>query len=291
MQESNIVAAIAQLTSLQSLEFRTTLDPEVCSPAALSPYATSLARLSALTALTRLELALSPCYEHDIGSWSKQEGDGERRPAWCAAREAHRTSLLSALRAMPQLQHLDCPTLWLHPSEAASLTALTSLSVGGLYPPLPPAGEGSSGTLPLPPQLIQLTLNTAASPRLLASLQVPTTLTALHLRKLSFGMSDVTPDNRLLPETVAAVGPALQLISSLRSADPVYKELVIEADSFQVLLWPCAGVTEGHVEWLRHLTALQGVEAVKLYSLELRLEDMCCLAQTLGCKKVRKPLP
>ncbi len=293
-QEDSILASIGQLTSLRSLSLLTRLAPAVCTPDVLAPHITSMARLSTLTALTRLQLELPIAYQHHGDSWSERNAKGNQHVAWCAAREDHRTSLLSALHCMPQLQHLDCPTLWLWPSQATSLTALTSLKLGGLLLPPPPSASGggsSDGAFSLPARLVDLTLNTTVSPRLLASLQVPSTLTALHLWWLCFGMSDVTPDNRLLPETVEAVGPALQLISSLRAAEPTYSELVFDADGAPGVLLPRTGVSEGHVEWLRHLTAVEGVEVVKLRTLALQFEDMCCLAQAVGGCEVRKLLP
>ncbi len=289
-QEDSILGPISQLTGLRSLYLNTVVDPDRCTVEDLAPYTTSLARLSALTALTRLALHLSQCCQAHGDSWREWLWNGEEEhEAWCELQEEHRTSLLSALRAMPQLQDLDCGMLWLKAAEAATLSALTSMCIAGLLPP-PPWGDNSissssssvSGLCSLPPQLAVLTLDSAGLPRALASLQVPTTLTALHLWRLRFGMSDSVADNRLSPETVAAVGPALQLIKTLRTRDPVWGTLAVVADSGDGALLPRAGSTRGHGEWLRHLSGLQEVDMLQLQGLELQSDDVACLADALG---------
>ncbi len=236
--EEAILSSIVQLTTLRSLWLSAFLDPDTCTPQALAPHATSVARLSALTGLTSLHLDLTLRYEHDTDSWRQRRLDGDDYEAWAEVREAHRTSLLSALHAMPQLEHLHCPTLWLHPEELVPLTALASLYVAGLYTPPPGGGDssrsasgggGGGGTVPLPARLVDLTLDTAVSPRLLASLQVPSTLVALHVWRMRFGMHDINPaTGQLLPETVAAVGPAIKLVADLRSESPCSVNLVLQ---------------------------------------------------------------
>ncbi len=265
------------------------MDPDACTRVALAPHATTFGCLSALTALTSLQLDLPAFYEPHDDSWSGHEqGAGK----WAQVREVHRSSVLSALCAMPQLQHLDCPTLWLHPSEAATLTSLTKLRVGGLHSP--PLKEGSEVAGPLPPQLAKLTLESAASFRLLASLQAPKSLATLHVRQVCFGMSDVsyaddTPNNTIdstldgavRKEAVEAVGRAVRLMGRLRGDKPAWGSLVVRADT-PLLLLPRPGVLEGHTEWLSKLSGLVGVDKVELHSLQLDYEDMACLARALG---------
>ncbi len=285
VQEATLVSAIAQLTSLRSLSLKAIITPAACQPAALALHATSLARLSALAALIHLQLTLSPCYEDHGDAWSRQDEDGEHHAAWVEVREVHRATLLSALQAMPQLQHLYCPTLWLRPSEAATLTALTSLTLGGLYPPPAGEGSGSGGAMPLPPQLIKLALHTAASPRVLAGLQFPDTLEVLNIWQLRFGMSDVTPDHQLLPETVAAMGPAVRRISGLRGPRPGYAAMMVAADAAPGLLAPRSAVPDGHAEWLGSLRGFVGMSSLvmTMNGLALDFGDVCCLASAL-CK-------
>ncbi len=272
--EDGIISSILPLTHLRALDLSIHVDPEEFTHEAIAPYTTSLARLSALTALTELQLELSFCYELGSDSLQTMQLEGGDQEAWTEVREQHRASLLSALRAMPQLQHLYCPTLWLHPSEAATLTTLTSLRLGGLLPP--PHGEASS-TNPLPPRLADLHLISAVSPRALASLQIPSTLTSLRSCRLRFGMSDVNQETcQLLPEAVEAVGPAVQRMKALGPNGA----LNIEHGGTGSLL-PRAGVPDGHAEWLGQLGALDGVN-VALRGFALQVEDVCCLAHTFG---------
>ncbi len=284
--EDGIISSILHLTHLRELYLTIHVDPEEFAHEAIAPYTTSLARLSALTALTELMLDLSRCYQYGGDNLQMMQLAGDDHEAWTEVREAHRTSLLSALRAMPQLQHLDCATLWLHPSEAATLTALTSLQLGGLMPP--PYG-GSRPTSPLPPRLADLCLDSAVSPRLLASLQIPSTLTSLRSCRLRFGMSDVNQETcQLLPETVAAVGPAVQRMKALRPNGSLGRFWLLTADGAARPLLPRAGVPDGHAEWLGQLGALDGVD-LALRGFALQVEDVCCLAQTLGKVQVSPP--
>ncbi len=287
-KEATILGTVVQLTGLRSLNLRTIVDKD--DPDALEPHARCMTRLSALTALTHLRLELSPCYEHHGDSWDEAERNGDDHHYWGEVVDRHRAALLSALRAMPQLQDLGCPTLWLRPSEAAALTALTRLKVDGLLPPA--AGEARSGDssqkLLLPPLLKELAL-TSASPRLLASLQVPVGFRALHVYNLRLGMSDVARhDHELLPETVAAMGPAVRLLTAFRPGEPLWNELRISANGGPGMLIPREGVPEGHAEWLGQLAGL-GVTQLVLDSFALQTQDLCCLACKLGNVTVRPP--
>ncbi len=275
--EDSILASIAQLPSLRVLRLRTALDPALCKPDALAPYATSPTRLSALTGLTWLMLDLSPCYEHHGDSWQQRCKEGGHHESWCEVREQHRASLLSTVRCMQQLKHLDCTTLWLQPSEGATLTALTSLSVGGLLPPALDGSSSNGSAVTLPPRLQTLALDAVVSPRALANLQIPESLTALDAWGLGFGMSDIEAGNRLRPDAVEAVGPAMRLIKDLRSDKPAWCNLSVQADGASGLLQPRAGVPDSHVEWLGHLSGFPGTE-LELHGLSLQYEDVCCLA-------------
>ncbi len=285
--EDGIISSILQLTQLRALYLTIPVDPDEWTPDNFANYATSLARLSALAALTELELDLSPCYQMGGDSLHMMLEGEDDHELWAQVREVHRTSLLSALRAMPQLQRLHCPTLWLRPSEAATLTALTRLQLGGLLPPLP--GESSSSSNLLPPRLADLCLDLAVSPRALASLQIPSTLTLLRACRLRFGMSDVNQETcQLLPETVAAVGPAVRLIKAFQPNGSLGRSWLLTADGAARPLLPRAGVPGGHAEWLRQLGALDGVD-LALRGFALQGEDVCCLAQTLGKVQVSQP--
>ncbi len=191
---------------------------------------------------------------------------------------------------MPQLQHLRCPTLRLNASEAATLSALTTLSIAGLLPPPPEAGQsGASGTTsaspqPLPPMLRELSLDTAASPRLLAGLMVPPGLAAIRAAKLRIGMSDAAPEGCMSLETVEAMGPALQLLGAMQAVDAehTHSELSLDWDGGPEPLQPQQGSATGHPEWLVHLRELKGTRSLEWQSFELTIGDLCCLAQALG---------
>ncbi len=198
-----MISTVAQLTTLQSLILLTSFNTTSWSPEAVLPHATCVARLSALTALNHLQLELSWCYDTHRDSGSAMETEGKQHGAWCEVRETHRTSLLSALRCMPQLQHLDCPTLWLQPSDLASLTALTSATLRGLLPPAvgqqPSGREGrgltgpqAAGCVPLPPYLRELVLFLGASPRAYAALRPAAAFSRLRAPIMLFSMSDTT---------------------------------------------------------------------------------------------------
>ncbi len=287
------MASVAQLTNLRSLSLECVLTQDAMTPEVLASHGTCWARLSALTALTRLVLMLAGDYRHHGDSWAQRQREGEDHEAWCEAQEQHRTALLSALRAMPQLQDLDCPTLWLTPAELAQLAAPTGIIMGGLLQQQQqrqePGENSSSSCSSLPPSLGWLKLYAAVSPRVLASMAVPDSLSGLCALRLRFGMSDVTPDNRLLPETVAAVGPAVQRLSAHRSGGFMYRFFTIEADGAPGLLMPRAGVAEGHAEWLGQLVGLECIRTVHLSSLALQFEDVCCLAASLGRCQVSFP--
>ncbi len=300
-----MVNAVAQLTGLRSLCLRAALAPTSSSPEELAPHATSVARLSALTALTRLELRSSQCYEFHGDRWSVMHKHGLALEDAC---EAHRTSMLSAVRCMPQLQHLHCPTLWLRPSEVAPLTALTSLSVGGLLPPSPP-GAGPRAHLAadmevdaapgdaaapapggqhmredyaegavLPAGLQELRLSTGASPCTLAALQLPAPVRSVHCSALILGCRDVEQLECIKQEALEALGPAVRLLSK--------QETCCASDTVQVvvdggpeLLQPRQDTPTGHVEWLQQLAGLGAFSGVELEGVELRVGDVCCLVR------------
>ncbi len=287
---------------LRSLHVTLAVDTDGRNPDTMRPHAACVAQLSnltGLTGLTSLKLKMSHEYADYVDSRRWQLQDGEHHGAWVEVREVHRTSLLSALRCMPQLQLLYCPTLWLRPSELpACLTALTRLALGGLLPPpLPPAAEHSPSSFndgggacrpygALPPQLQELVLGSGltegASPRAIALLQPGPAFTRLDVHKLVFGISDVTPDGRLRPEAVAAVGPAVRLLAAHGGLTQRSSSFYIAGDGSAALLLPREDSPNGHVEWIRQLQGLEAYRArLELQSLALTALDMCCLAQAL----------
>ncbi len=295
--ETSILETVAQLTKLRSLCLYTVLDPDTCTRVALAPHATSVACLSALTALTRLEFEPSPCYEFHGDRWSVMHKHGLALEEPC---EAHRTSLLAALRAMPQLQHLHCPTLWLRPSEAAPLTALTTLSVGGLLRPSP-AGAGHRAHLaadmevdpvpesdngpedparegPLPTGLQELRLINGASPCTLAALQLPASVRSFRCAVVILGCRDVEQLECITQEALEALGPAMRLLSR--------QEICCASDTVQVvvdggpgLLQPRQDTPTGHAEWLQQLAGLGAFQSLQLRGVELRAGDVGCLVR------------
>ncbi len=301
--ETHIIEAASHLTNLRSLGLRTTPDPNNITPQALAPHATSAFHLSALTGLTSLELQTTQCYESFPDSWALLHEEGDRHEAWVEVREAHRTAVLSALRAMPQLQQLSSATLWLRPPDVAHLTALTSLCAGGLLPPLPPPDDAGAAAGPVagpaaarggaaggdeaeqpnasawPPQLQQLVLYNGGSPRALAALELPSTLRCFACWAVCLGMSDVDEHGRILQETIDALGPAVQVVSrpeTMRAED----KIEISVDCSHHTMHPRQDTPSGHVEWLLQLAGLGAFRSVELIGpVVLRAGDVACMVR------------
>ncbi len=185
------------------------------------PVAASMARLSALTALTSLHMQLSGCYMDCGDSWYSADEEGHSHDALEGVREAHLAALVSALRRLPQLQHLACPRQSLRPEDVIQLSGLTSLTLAVLLSPAAAPPKGAPGW-PLPPQLRELILEHSTSPLALAALQPSPSLALMRAPVLRFGMSHVTPVvGRLTAEAMAAVGPAVRLLVDYR--DPAHR--------------------------------------------------------------------
>ncbi len=305
-QEAHILRAVAQLPGLQSLCLRTAMDPCACKPQALAPHATSVACLSALTALTRLEFEPSLRYADTGEAWSALKRDGRDREAWWVVREQHRTALLFALRAMPQLQHLHCPTLWLRQPEAAPLTALTSLSVRGLLRSWPPSEEDVDGNAapagahgharsgaaganpddrnkkqpaPWPPQLKELVLDKGASPQALAGLRLPDSLRRFSCPVLRLCVSDLEGGGYITQQALEALGPAVRVLTNPATVH-AEDEVEVVVDGGPKLLRPREDCPWGHAEWLGQLAGLDVFKGVKLKGVVLRVGDVRCLVRT-----------
>ncbi len=271
---------VSQLRSLRSLHLC------IVSPGAVAANATCVGRLSTLTALTHLHLVLPDRYAHHGYSWEEKQQERGRHAALCETREEHRIALLSALRAMHQLQHLHCPTLWLLPGELAALTSPTSITLGGLLAPAVEhtlqhngdPGRASGGQVAVPPQLRELELLVGVSPRALVPLNpLPRSLTRAVVPAMRFGTADVDEAGRLTAEAVAAVGPAMQLLAAYGAPH----SFRIEGDGGPGRLLPRDGSPNGHMEWIRQLHGLDTTGSLKLRNVALRTGDICCLAKTL----------
>ncbi len=305
--EACILGAVAQLKSLRSLRLATNLRFGL-APEALRPYASCVGRLSSLTALTHLYLETPMGYAGHGNSWHEQQQEGEEHEVWCEVREAHRAALLSPLRCMPQLQQLECPTLWLRPSELpVQCTALTSLSLKGLRPPAveAPQGAGDNGAgaqvagAAMPPQLQELTLRGAASPRALALLRPPVCFARVGAA-IAFGPSDVTPEGHVTAQAVEAVGPAVRLLAAYRGRTSGCDDVdwYSDSDFWQISSWgacghgmmlPREGSPNGHIEWIRQLQALDVYGSLTLSGVALSFGDLRCLGQTLARLTSRLP--
>ncbi len=296
--EACAIGAVAQLTMLRSLRLVTSLG-DYWSPEALRPHASCVGRLSSLTALTHLYLDTPVLYEHHADSWHEQQHEGEEHEVWCEVREAHRAALLSALRCMPQLQQLECPTLWLRPSELpVQCTALTSLSLKGLLPPAvedpqvaADSGAGAQAAVAaMPPQLQELTLRGAASPRALALLRPPSCLVRLDLNTLTFSVTDVTAEGRLHAASADAVGPAVRLLLSYRGGRRCYcNHMDIEYDGGPGRMQPREGAADSHMGWIRELNGLDVCRRLALGGVALSFGDLHCLGRTLGQLRSKYP--
>lgn len=304
--EASILKAVGQLRSLQSLCLRTVVDPRACTPQHIAPHAASVMRLSALTSLTRLEFQPSSCYADRNGAWSMLELDGQDRHAWRMVREVHRGALLDALRAMPLLQHLRCPTLGLRQPDAAPLTALTSLTLGGLLPSQPLHEEGNDGNaVPVgahgsarsgagganssgedkappalwPPRLQELMCDNGASPQALAALRLPGSLRRFSCPVLRLGVLDLQAGRHITQRALEALGPAVRLLTNpatLHAEDSV--EVVV--DGGPELLQPRMSWLWGHAGWLGQLAGLDVFRGVKLKGVALHVGDVHCLVRT-----------
>ncbi len=220
-------------------------------------------------------------------------------------REVHRASLLSALGCMPQLQHLHCHTLWLRPSDLASLTALTRITLGGLLPPtaapvqVPAAVDASASSAAaagaaaaaaaarpstaagaLPPQLQSLILAKAASPSALAALQPAPNLKHITLYRIRLGTSDVSPDGRVLPTVAADVGLAARLLAPFVESSEL-DDLTVAADCGPRPMGPPEAGLQGHTGWIRELAAVSALERLHISDVQLHVGDLTSLVSVL----------
>ncbi len=279
-EERRLLSRVAKLTQLRSLHLDLSLDPSGCTLNAMRRHAPLPAHLSALTALTSLQLELPDCYEPAGDSWERQQQDGRRHAAWEEVREAHRTSLLSALRHMPHLQDLTCRKLWLQPSELACLTALTSLTLGGLLPPERQQPNGNSiaaAVCTLPPRLQTLILAGGASPSFLATFQPPPSLKEFNVSCVRFGMADVSPYFELLPQAARDVSSAAVLLAGFAA-----RAVRIVAECCAGLLEPFEDAADSHEAWIRGLGPLStSLKDLTIQGVQLLVGDLACLVSTL----------
>ncbi len=296
--EARVLSSVCQLTGLQSLHLSTHVPARACTFAKVLPHFLSLTQLSALTALTSLDLQLPACYRPIADRYSRWEVQPEEDgyQGWAVLWSGQLASLLVALRRMPRLQHLGCRELWMQPSYLAPLTALTSLTLGGLMPaseplqplprpplPLPPT-EGVAAWA-LPPQLQELHLADGASPSILRLLQLPASIKRIRAPVLCFGMYDGTTGCRVQPGAVEAVGMAVRLLA--RYAGDVDPWVRVEADCGPGLLEPREEGPTSHTEWLSQLAWLPpAVTKLELRHVRLRVGDVTCLASALPNIKV-----
>ncbi len=291
--EAHLLATVAQLTSLRSLHLSTGLKEGTWSPEALRPYATCVARLSTLTALTQLQLQPPYGFFNQGDSWLSMVQDPNQHLRAEEVWTAHQISLMSALRCMPLLASLTAPSLWLRPYEMAQLTALTSIAVGGLLPAAGHPSEAAQGAAAsgaaLPAHLQELTLQAGASPRALAALKPREAFARLNMHTMRFGKLDVTPGGQLRAETAAAVGPAVRLLTAYRGRTPQSAVFSITADAGRSALVPPEGAANGHMEWIRQLHGLSDrYRAVSLERVALGPGDLSCLGEALRDLKSKR---
>ncbi len=316
--EATILRIVSQLRGLQQLQLQTRNkhcyqelpDTSARSLAEYRQHATALQQLSALTALTHLQLQMVHHRREDT-DWGARTQLQQRGPEVLRSLRTvwnvQQASLTAALRCMPQLQHLDCQDFHLPASEVSTLTALTHLGVAGLLGPTnSPAAAAAplpAGSVTLPPQLQTLCLlrgavRTLTAVRPCASLQaVAMTHDAEH--HLSFNVWDVSTDGRrLLPAAVRAVRGAVQLLAREREregssegsgAGPYGGQPLSVGTVGRVTmhLHPPAG-QEGqadHAAWIRKLRPLNRHKVV-LSGFALRPTDLLCIARTLDMIRV-----
>ncbi len=134
-------------------------------------------------------------------------------------------------------------------------------------------GLPAAGCVPLPPHLVEIVLGAGVSPRAYAALQPAAAFSRLHACALIFGVSDVDSEGRLRAEAVAAVGPAVRLLTTYRDPTLGSSRFGIDYDGSSLLLQPRAGAPTGHMEWIR---GLDGFGRLELYNIALRAGDLSC---------------
>lgn len=315
--EALIWSTVAQLTQLQSLELRTNPAPDTCTPDALLCHIPALGSLAALTALTSLELVLPVCYMPIADNYMRLLDSGSQWQAWEVVRQLQHGALLSAFRCMPNLQRLACPTLHLATSDTCltCLTKLTSLTLGGLLPPPPPpspvphlhdsggsaaaaasavlaaaaaatfrpGAKPPAGSSLLPPMLQQLDLVAGVSAGALAALQLPPSLMWLRVPRIQIGMSDLTGDGSMRPQTLDDLGAAVQLILSLPTPPEIPTSgIELAAEGCRPLSGPRGNGPQSYAQWIPQLAGLDAFQVLILSGgMRLQEGDLVCLASTL----------
>ncbi len=299
--ETQLLSTVSTLTQLRSLNLSLLVNPHACTPDSVRPHATCLACLGALTALTSLHLSLQAGRKVYGDSWKEQTEAGAEHVAWAEVTEVQRSSLLSALRCMPQLQDLSCAKLWLRLYEVTPLTALTRLTLGGLLPPhVAPTGDGAASAVAaatsaaaasvgagasasggsLPPQLRAFDLWEAIAPSALAALQPPTSMTKLHVSCIRFGMSDVSPDCRVLPKAVRDFGLAARRLAPFLLPE-YWHDLTVAADCGDRPMGPPEAGAQSHTGWIRQMDVLSALTHLRFQGVRLYVGDLACLVATL----------
>ncbi len=264
--------------------------------------------LAKLTALTRLELQVQAVCETWGDSYSGYQVTDLLPPAdqeamvnrMYDALEQRGSSLLQALLRMGSLQHLSCPGMWVTPFELTWLpSSLIHLEIEGL---LPPKSDELDDTVAyntpspwdLPRRLRELRLlGYAASPRALAAIRPPPDVKGgapsckVHCFQLRFGLHDIDFDTgRLHRDTVAAVGPALELLRTTRPR-PGEWTLQVAADGAEWPMGPPEDQAAGHEGWIRQLAAAgEACTGLVLHNMSLRAADLEALTRAMPQLKV-----
>ncbi len=313
-----VMRAITQLTSLQSLRLfhDGSSNTLLTSIDAIAMHATDLTRLSALTGLTQLRLALGHC---TYGDPSLPNDDMLRNAAQAAAdaqrlREAYgqqQAALSSALRRMPNLSTLVLAGLPLCTETLTALTSLTHVVASRLALPTDqPTAATAPSLMYLPPRLESLWFPQPQKLSVLSRLALPPELHVLFGEyqvtragtcvEFMFGREDMDPAEwRLLPAAVDRLKATVPRLAAHRSCQPSGSgalRLCAEAGPGTQLLLPpqpgaagggaaAGGSAMGHAVWIRELGPVRR-PVVALRGLELVGSDLECLAAMLPEMKV-----
>ncbi|GLC42195.1 hypothetical protein PLESTB_000641100 [Pleodorina starrii] len=252
--ETSLLRTLSSMTGLRALTLTGGAQPAASSEERRARAASLESCLSALTALTSLEVGLH-CLNHalhpdlelrdpnddsdvaEVAEELRAGGRAEEAARLMAAVDSESRALAAAVRCMPQLRELRTRAR-IFAADLAPLTALTYLRVGAIVlpPPLPQQAHDNqlqrTPVYDLPPLLERLKVYAPLSMRVAASLRRSPAAAAagapliswrapgLMFRdgqpfwSLEFSLSDLDDERRLTAEGIARVHPAVTNLAS-----------------------------------------------------------------------------
>ncbi len=332
--EACLLECVAGLTSLRSLTLCWRLQHDASpaewrglggDPEHVHVHTTHLLRLSTLTNLQELDLVAPHHRRFDL-KWDQELQHTGPDLAHCRAVWAEqRSSLLTALRAMPRLRALHCPHMYFEGSELAALTSLGALCIGGFIPSFvadqmqlapeesagyavavaataaaadPAAAPGrTTAPITLPPKLEILQLGHGGFLSALVAIQPPPSLRSVSLGSrgatdrihLHFSTTTSREGYGLVPSAAADFRRVAELLS-LCHVPAAHRS----ADRRRELSIAGRAAPDalqgplgevGHGRWLRELQPL-GLRRLVLTNLQLEMGDLLVIAESLDTLQV-----